>query len=116
MARLKHPVPARKEKRIRYANEELLAGNLDVIAEVFSNDYVAHGDRDNRGHQFLRRFAKQPRTALTNIKIEEITALTKAGVTIVWRHKLSGKHEADLRGIPPSGRKVKWTDMVVSRF
>ncbi len=102
-----------KQQIICHANEELLSGNLDVIPQVFSPDYVAHADR---GHRFIRAFAKQLSAAVTKIKVEEITILLESGDTVAWRRRLSGKHEADLKGIPPSGRKVKWTDMVVSRF
>lgn len=35
---------------------------------------------------------------------------------IAWQRTLSGIHEKNLHGIPPSGKKVKWTDLMVSQF
>jgi len=36
--------------------------------------------------------------------------------TIVWQRTLTGTHKVDMQGIPPSGKKVKRVDMVVTRF
>ncbi len=46
----------------------------------------------------------------------EVTVLMQAGDTIAWQRTFSGTHEAEIAGIPPSGQKVKWRDIVVSRF
>ena len=40
----------------------------------------------------------------------------EAGDTIVWHRTLSGTHKASMMGIPPTGQKVEWIDMVVTRF
>ena len=39
-----------------------------------------------------------------------------SGDTVAWQRRLCGTHRADLMGIPPSGRNVEWTDMLVTRF
>lgn len=36
--------------------------------------------------------------------------------TIVWQRTLRGTHKADMLSIPPTEQKVKWIDMVISRF
>jgi len=46
----------------------------------------------------------------------EIAILTQSGDTIAWQRTLRGTHEAEMMGIPPTGRKVEWRDMMVTRF
>lgn len=108
----------RHEERIRFGNDELLAqGNLDAIAEVFTTDYVVHaGGKDYSGHQFIRRFVKQTRAAIPNLRVVDITVLSNTKGTVTWERTLSGTHKEPLRGIPASGKKITWHDMVVSRF
>ena len=46
----------------------------------------------------------------------EVALLIQAGDTIAWQRTLSGTHEAEMKGIPPTRRKVEWRDMMVTRF
>ena len=86
-------------------------------AIFFSTDYVAHaGGKEYSGHSFLKRFAGQIRSAISDIRIVEIKFLAQDGNTIAWQRTLSGTNEEDMMGIPSSGKKVKWIEMVVSRF
>ncbi|MCX9082475.1 MAG: ester cyclase [Candidatus Methanoperedens sp.] len=107
-----------KEEQIKYASDQLVGqGNLDVIGEIFSTDYIAHaGDKNYKRHGFIKRFAGQIRSAIPDIQVIKVEFLAQAGNMITWQRTLSGTHKADMMGIPPSGRKVTWTDMVVSRF
>ncbi len=106
------------EERVRFANDEILGkGNLGVVDKVFAADYVVHaGGKDHKGHAFVRRFVGQLRSAIPDLRVVEVALLIQAGDTIVWQRTLSGTHEAELKGIPPTGQKVKWRDMVVTRF
>ena len=107
-----------KEEQIRTTVDELICqGNLEVIEATFASDYVAHaGEKKYQGHAFIKRFANQLRTAIPNIGIVDIKFLTQDTNTIVWQRTLKGTHRVEMKGIPPSGKTVKWTDMVVSRF
>jgi len=106
-----------KEEQIKFGLEQLIQGNLDVVAEIFLTDYVAHaGDKEYKGHEFIKRFARQLRSAIPDIQIVKIGFLAQAGDTITWQRTLSGTHKANMMGIPPSGKKVKWSEMVVTRF
>ena len=106
------------EERIRFANDEILGkGNLDVVDEIFAIDYVVHaGGKDHKGLQFVRRFVKLLRSAIPNLRVVEVAVLIQAGDTIAWQRTLSGKNEAEMMGIPPTGQKVKWREMMVTRF
>ena len=106
------------EERIRFANDELLSkGNLGVVDKIFATDYVVHaGGKDHKGHAFVRRFVGLIRSAIPDVRVVKVAALVQAGDTIVWERTLSGTHKAEMMGIPPSGKKVRWRDMVVTRF
>ncbi|WP_169309223.1 ester cyclase [Desulforhopalus sp. IMCC35007] len=58
----------------------------------------------------------QLRTAIPNISIVDIKFLTQDVNTIVWQRAFKGRHEGEMQGIPPSGKKVRWVDLVVTRF
>ncbi len=106
------------EERIRFANDEILGkGNLGVVDEIFATDYVVHaGGKDYKGPGFVRRFAGQLRSAIPDLRVVDVALLLEAGDTIAWQRTLSGTHEAEMAGIPPTGQKVEWRDMVVTRF
>ena len=106
------------EERIQFANDEILGkGKLGVVDEIFATDYVLHaGDKVHKGPAFVKRFAKLIRSAIPDLRVAKVAFLIQAGDTVVWERTLTGTHEAKMKGIPPSGRKVKWRDMVVTRF
>lgn len=106
------------KERIRSANNEILEnGNLGVVDEVFAADYVLHtGGKDYTGIKFVRRFIGILRSAILDLRVVEVKFLLQAGDTIAWQRILSGTHQADMMGIPPTGQKVQWRDMLVTRF
>ncbi len=107
-----------KEEIIKFVNEKLIGqGNLATIDDLFSTEYVAHaGDKDYRGHKFIKRWANQLRSAIPDIKVLKAEFLAQEGQTITWQRTLSGTHKATMMGIPPSKKKITWRDMVVTRF
>ncbi len=107
-----------REERIKLACEHLIGqGDLDVVDELFSTDYIAHaGDKHYEGHRFIERFTRQLRSAIPDLHVLKVEFLVQAGDTIAWQRTLGGTHEADMMGIPPTGQKVEWRDMIVTRF
>ena len=107
-----------KEEQIEFANDKLFGqGDLDVVDEIFSADYIVHaGGKDYEGHEFIKRFVGQLRSAIPDIRVLKVEFLIEAGDTVAWQRTLSGTHKANMMGIPPTGQKVEWKDMVVTRF
>jgi steroid delta-isomerase-like uncharacterized protein len=106
-----------KEEQIQFAIQQLVQGNFDVIDKIFSEEYLAHaGSKEYKGLEFIKRFAKQLRAAIPDLKIDSVEFLSQAEDTVAWQRSFSGTHKAKMRGIPASGKKVKWVEMVVSRF
>lgn len=107
-----------KEEQINNSNYQLIdQGKFDVVDKFFTSDYVAHAEgKEYKGHEFIKRFTKQIRTALPDISIMKVEFLANAGNTIAWLRTLNGTHKANLMSIPPSENKIIWNEMVVSRF
>ena len=85
--------------------------------DLFTTDYVVHAEgKDHRGREFVRSFARLLRSAIPDLRVVEVVLLVQSGDTIAWQRTLSGTHEADMMGIPPTRQKVQWRDMLVTRF
>jgi len=92
-------------------------GNLLVIPQFFTAGYTAHAaDKTYKGHDFIERFLRQLRSAILDIKVLKLEFLARENDTVVWQRTLTGTHKSSLMGIPPSGNKVQWSEMVVTRF
>jgi predicted ester cyclase len=107
-----------KLTQIKHIADQLIGhGNLNIVDSAFSTDYIAHaGEKTHNGQKFITQFTKQVRTAIPDIKIVRIEILSQTDNILTWQRTLSGTHKADLKGIPASNKKVKWYEIVVSRF
>lgn len=114
----RYPMEMNFKEIIKYANDELFSnGNLSVIDEVFSPDYRVHsGGKEYQGHKFIKQFTNMLRTAVSDIQVVDVEILLQAGEVVTWQRTLTGKHIANMMGALPSGQKLIWRDMVVSRF
>lgn len=107
-----------KREKITYCLSELIEkGNLDIIPEVFSENYIAHaGNKEHKGHAFLKRFSKILQKSIPKIKVIEVDFLLEDEKYISWKRTLTGTHKVNMMGIPASNKKIRWEEMVVSRF
>jgi steroid delta-isomerase-like uncharacterized protein len=93
-------------------------GNLTLVDELYTTDYMIHDPQSPNfpgGHAAFKQFVNNLRTGFPDIHvtIEDIIA---EGDKVVWRWTITGTHTGDLMGIPPTGRPVKITGIVLSRF
>ncbi len=111
-------MPTRLETLIRRANDELLTkGNFAAIPDFFAKDYVAHaGDKTHKGHAFIKRWLKELRKAIPDLRVKKIEIIHESKDTIAWQRTLTGTHKAQLKQIPPSGKRVQWTELFITRI
>ncbi len=107
-----------KKELINFANKELFEkGNLEIIDDVFTKNYVAHtANKNYEGHDFIKKWFKQLRKAFLNICVEKVDFLAQENNILVWQRTLKGKHNMQMWQVKPSGKNIKWNEMVVSRF
>jgi predicted ester cyclase len=107
-----------KINQINTALEQLFEeGNIDIVECIFSKNYIAHhGDKTNSGQDFIKKFTKQLRKALPDLKIIKVEFLSQTNNMVTWQRSFSGTHTAAMKSIPASNKKIKWHEIVVSRF
>ncbi len=92
-------------------------GNDDLIGTLFSENYIAHaGAKTHQGHRFIKQHIKSIRSSLPDVKSLKVEILARDEKSITWQRSFRGTHQTPLKGIPASGKKVTWYEMIVTRF
>jgi|ERR671934_1699371 steroid delta-isomerase-like uncharacterized protein len=102
---------------VRRFGEEPWRGNIDVIDELASPDYVGHDTalpEDLRGPAALKQFVNDYLAAFPDgqITIDEQIA---EGDLVASRWTGRGTHRGELMGIAPTGKQVTVTGINISR-
>ena len=91
--------------------------NLAAIDELFTPDYAYHGTGggDSRGREEFKLTIAALFAAFPDFNgtIEDMVA---EGDKVVSRTTYRGTHRGDFQGIPPTGRKVEFAGITLSRF
>lgn len=98
-------------------NQLFEIGDMSLVNTFFDENYVAHaGEKTYTGHKFILRFVKQVRTAIPDIKLQKCELLSENNDVLTVQKTFSGTHLSHLKGIPASGKKVKWYEISVIKF
>ena len=102
--------------RIQAANDQLLnQGNLGMVEQFFSADYVNHSSSDQRGPASIREFVKAMRTAFPDLRVN-VEILLEQGDRVAWRRTHRGTFKADFIGMKATGRELVWYSVSISRL
>jgi steroid delta-isomerase-like uncharacterized protein len=102
---------------VRRFNEAFNAGDLDGAVEVFAPDAVIHnsGAPDPLNVEGFKQVGGVFRTAFPDGKLT-IEDLIVEGDKIVSRISYRGTHTGDMMGIPPTGKPVAVSAMIIDQF
>jgi steroid delta-isomerase-like uncharacterized protein len=104
---------------IRRVYEEAISrGNMAVIDELVSPDYVEHDPnypQPVRGPEGLKQYFLAFRSAFPDLHLT-IEDIVGEGDTVAVRHTTRGTQKGDLLGIPPTGKQLTTTGMTIQRF
>ena len=107
----------RKRTMIRWSLEMWGGGNLALVEELASPDYVyrAPGIEEVRGAKAFKELVTFYRTAFPDLSntIEDQVAEND---TVVTRGTTHGTHKAPLGNIPASGKRITVPWVMISRF
>ena len=112
------PVSEENKALVRRQEEELFSGGkLDVADEVYAPSYVGHdpsNPEEVRGLQAAKQAAADYRRAFPDLRVT-VEDLIAEGDKVAARLRVRGTHLGDLNGIAPTGRRVDFTGIVISR-
>lgn len=108
---------AQNKQLARYIFEEIEnKGNLAVADEIFANDFVNHTPFGNmHGPEGAKQFATMLRTAFPDLHIN-IEDQIAEGDKVASRWTAIGTHQGTFQGLPPTGRPIEITGMVITRI
>ncbi len=102
----------------RVYEEAINRGNMAVVDELNSPNYVAHDPgfpQPVRGPEGLKQYFLVFRSAFPDVHIT-IEDMIAEGDTVVTRQTSRGTHQGDLMGIPPTGKQIAVTGMAIHRL
>ena len=101
----------------RYNDEVINQGNLDLIDEIFTPNYVdhAHASPELHGPAGLKQFLTTFRTAFPDGHFTVEDRLVD-GNRLVARWTMRGTHHGAFGGLPPTGKAVTITGIAIHRF
>lgn len=98
---------------VRACFENASQGNFDAVEEIVAPDYVLHPE-EVRGADGLREMVESYRSALSGLRVTVDQQFTE-GDYVATRFTITGTHDGDLMGTPPTGRDVSFTGITISR-
>jgi steroid delta-isomerase-like uncharacterized protein len=93
-------------------------GNLALVDELYAADYMLHDPSTPDfpgGQAAFKQFVTTLQTAFPNLQVT-VEDMLAEGNKVAWRWTIIGTHTGDLMGIPPTGKPIKITGIVVSHF
>jgi len=100
----------------RLIEEAWNKGNLAVIDELLSPDYVLHIDAPGApGREGYKQAVAMHRAAWSNLRLT-IEDMIAEGDKVAMRGTLRGVHEGEYMGIPPTGKQATWGAISIRRI
>jgi steroid delta-isomerase-like uncharacterized protein len=102
----------------RFADDILNRGNVDVVDEIYTPDYVGHDPampEDVHGIEGAKENYNMILSAFPDIQITIEDQVAEGG-TVVSRWTMRATHQGELMDIPPSGKRVEFMGVSISRI
>ena len=102
----------------RFTDEAWNGGNLDLVDELFAEDYVGHDaprPEPVHGPEGMKEFLRTYQAAMSdaNITLDDVIIRDDKVVTR-WTGR--GTHDGPMMGIPPTGKHVEFTGIRIFRL
>ena len=101
----------------RFFAEVYNVGDLHVADELVAADYISHNPAPGEapGREGLKAFVAYLRRAFADFQITVEDQIAE-GDKVVTRFTISGRHESEFAGFPPSGKLVSVPAMALHRI
>ncbi len=101
----------------RYIEEVWNNGNLALIDELFTPDYINHTPSIGQmaGPEGIKQLIGSFRNAAPDLHFT-INDMIAEGDRVVTRWTAQGTHQGELMGVPPTGKQITVTAIVIDRI
>ncbi|HLJ32459.1 MAG TPA: ester cyclase [Ktedonobacteraceae bacterium] len=100
----------------RFVEEVWSQGNMSAVDEVLANNYILHDpSRTIHGPEGFKQFVSMFRSAFPDLHMT-IEDQIAEGDKLVRRFKVHGTHQGELQDIPPTGKQVTVSGILISRY
>lgn len=101
----------------RLGEEAFNGGNLEVADELVASDVVDHDPAPGQapGREGIKQFVATLRAAFPDLRmaVENVVA---EGDMVAFSYTISGTHQGEWMGVPPTGRRVEVKAMEMVRI
>ncbi len=106
-----------KDTVCRYYDEVFNKGNLEMVDDVFTPNFVLHGLAPGMpsGHEGLKQLAVKFRAAFPDLHVT-VDDTVAEGDKVAVRLSAAGKHQGVFMGVAPTGKRVTITGITIYRF
>lgn len=108
---------ARAKEILHTYREARNVPDLDLLDGIFAEDVVVHdmsAPGDIEGVAALKAFYAESHEGFPDFRIDWDDVILSAGA-IVTRWTIEATHAGDLRGLPPTGRRVRFSGVAIDR-
>ena len=100
----------------RWGAEVASAGRYDVLDEILAPHFVDHdaGSDQGPGIAGLKGFFQTMRSAFPDLKAEPVEVIATDD-HVAMRYTISGTHQGDFQGVPPTGKHFKVAVLQLAR-
>lgn len=100
----------------RLFEEVINKGNLDLVDELFAEDYVDHGPMgDMQGRETFKGLVAAWRDAVPDVHCT-VKDVFSAGDQVAWLVHTTGTHTGDSLGFPATGKRFETVSPNIARF
>jgi len=100
----------------RLTEELWMKHNLSIFEEVYASDVVYHGPSiEIHGRDDLKNLTRSYLTAFPDMKVTMRELLVEEDM-VAFRYNMEAVHKGKLQEIPPTGKKIKLTGIIIQRF
>ena len=111
--------PEERKAFVRRQIEEMWnGGNLNLVNEFFTSDFVSHGltgSEGIHGPEGYKQYAAAVLSAFPDYHMQIVDQVAE-GDRVTTRFVVSGTHKGELEGLPPTGNRVEFALTGVDRF
>ncbi|MFD5283678.1 ester cyclase [Streptomyces rubrogriseus] len=105
-----------KIKIRRILDEGFSQGNVDVLDELMTEDFVNHNAAPGMapGRDGVKAVIKAERQGFPDLKVEVIRDF-EDGEYVIQHVRLTGTHQGTVFGAEPTGRTISWNEIHIAR-